>query len=58
MSSLEEKLMTIETPKDLYNNLTSIERQALCDLKNNKNIVIKGADKGGLQKCSGTERIT
>ena len=50
--------MTIETPKDLYNNLTSIERQALCDLKNNKNIVIKGADKGGLQKCSGTERIT
>ena len=38
--------MTIETPKDLYNNLTSIERQALYDLKNDKNIVIKGADKG------------
>ena len=42
--------MTIETPKDLYNNLTSIERQALYDLKNDKNIVIKSADKGGSAK--------
>ena len=46
MSSLEEKLMKIEIPKDKYNNLTSKERQALYDLKNDKNIVIKGADKG------------
>ena len=46
MSSLEEKLMKIEMPKDKYNNITSKERQALYDLKNNKNIVIKGADKG------------
>ena len=38
--------MKIEIPKDKYNNLTSKERQALYDLKNDKNIVIKGADKG------------
>ena len=46
MSNLEDKLMKIEIPKDKYNNLTSKERQALYDLKNDKNIVIKGADKG------------
>ena len=45
MSSLEEKLMKTEISKDKYNNLTSKERQALYDLKNDKNIVIKGADK-------------
>ena len=38
--------MKIEIPKDKYNSLTSKERQALYDLKNDKNIVIKGADKG------------
>ena len=38
--------MRTEMPKDKYNNLTSKERQALYDLKNDKNIVIKGADKG------------
>ena len=37
--------MKIEIPKDKYNNLTSKERQALYDLKNDKSIVIKGADK-------------
>ena len=37
--------MKIEIPKDKYNNLTSKERQALYDLKNDKNIVNKGADK-------------
>ena len=46
MNSLVEKLLKIEIPKDKYNNLTSKERQALCDLKNDKNIVIKGSDKG------------
>ena len=46
MSGLEKKLMTIEIPKDIYNNLTSKERQALYELKNDKKIVIKGADKG------------
>ena len=38
--------MKIEIPKDKYNNLTSKERQALYDLKNDKSIFIKSADKG------------
>ena len=46
LSSLEEKLMSTEIPKDKYNNLTREERGALFDLKNDKTIVIKGADKG------------
>ena len=46
MSSLEEKLMKIEIPKDKYKNLTIKERQGLHDLKNDKSIVIKSADKG------------
>ena len=46
MNSLEAKLTKIEIPKDKYNNLTSKERQALYDLKNDKSIVIKSADKG------------
>ena len=46
MSSLEEKLTKIEIPKDKYNSLTSKQRQALYDLKNDKNIVVKSADKG------------
>ena len=45
MSSLEEKLMKIEIPKDKYNNFTSKERQPLYDLKSDKNFLIKGADK-------------
>ena len=46
MSSLEEKLMKIEIPKDKFNNLISKERKALYDLKNDKYIIIiKGADK-------------
>ena len=46
MSSLEGKLMKIEIPKDKYDKLTSKERQALYDLNNDKNIVIKSDDKG------------
>ena len=38
--------MKIEIPKGKYNNLSSKERQALYYLKNDKNIVIKGVDKG------------
>ena len=38
--------MRIEIPKDKYNNLTRDERGTLPDLKNDKTIVIKGADKG------------
>ena len=47
MSSLEEKLMKLEIPKDKYNNFISKQRQLLYDLKNDKNIVIK-SDKGSL----------
>ena len=46
LSSLEEKLMKVEVPKDKFNNLTKSERKALYDLKNDKSIVIKSADKG------------
>ena len=46
LGSLEEKLMNIEIPQNKYNNLTREERAALYDLKNDKNIIIKSADKG------------
>ena len=46
LSSLEEKLLKIEISKDKFNNLTKGERDALYNLKNDKTIVIKGADKG------------
>ena len=38
--------MKIEIPTYKYKNLTSKERQALYKLKNDTNIVLKGADKG------------
>ena len=37
--------MSIEIPQNKYNNLTREERSALYNLKNDKNIVIKSADK-------------
>ena len=46
LSSLEEKLMKVEVPKGEFNNLTKSERKALYDLKNDKSIMIKSADKG------------
>ena len=46
LSSLEEKLMKVEVPKDKFNNLTNSGRKALYDLKNDKSIVIKSADNG------------
>ena len=48
LSSLEEKLMKVRVPKDRFNNLANSERNALYDLKNDKSIVIKSADKGSL----------
>ena len=45
MSSLEEKLMKIETAKDKFSNLTSKEQQVVYDLKNDKSIAGKGAEK-------------
>ena len=38
--------MSTEIPKNKYNNLTREKRGAPFDLKNDKTIVIKGADKG------------
>ena len=37
--------MKVEVPKDKFSNLTSSERKALYDLKNDKNIDNKSADK-------------
>ena len=48
LNSLEEKLMKVEVPKDKFNNLTNSERKALYDLKSDKSIMIKSADKGSL----------
>ena len=38
--------MNIEIPQNKYKNLPRDERNALYNLKNNKNIVIKSGDKG------------
>ena len=38
--------MNIEIPQNKYNILTREEQSALYSLKNDKNIVIKSADKG------------
>ena len=46
LSSLEEKLMKVEVPKDKFNNLTKSDLKASYDLKNDKSVVIKSADKG------------
>ena len=46
LSSLEEKLINIEIPQNKYKNFIREERSALFDLKNDKDIVIKSADKG------------
>ena len=47
LRSLEEKLLKIEVPKDKCNNLTKGDHGASQNLKNDKNILIKGAvDKG------------
>ena len=48
LSSLKEKLTKVEVPKDKFNNLTNSEWKALYDLKIDKSIVIKSADKGSL----------
>ena len=45
LGSLKEKLMSIKIPINKYNNIKQEEREALFNLKNNKTLVIKGADK-------------
>ena len=46
LSSLEEKFLDIDIPKDKFNNLSKEARDALYSLKNYNTIVIKGADQG------------
>ena len=46
LSCLEERLLDIEIPSKRFNNLTKNERNAMYSLKDDKSIIIKGADKG------------
>ena len=46
LSSLEDRLISIEIPKDKYSSLTREERRALFDLKNYKTIVEKPNQRG------------
>ena len=46
LSCLEERLLDIEIPSKRFNNLTKDERNAMYRLKDDKSIIIKGADKG------------
>ena len=45
LRSLEEKCLKIKIMKGKFNNLTKGERSALCSLKNDKTVAIKGAGK-------------
>ena len=44
-SSLEEEIMKVEVPKGKFKNLANREWEALYDLKNDKNIEIRSAEK-------------
>ena len=46
LSCLEGRLLDIEIPSKRFNNLTKDERNAMYSLKDDKSIIIKGADKG------------
>ena len=46
LSCLEERLLDIEIPSKGFSNLTKDERNAMYSLKDDKSIIIKGADKG------------
>ena len=45
---MEERLLDIEIPSKRFNNLTKEEGEALCSLKDDHSIIIKGADKGSV----------
>ena len=45
LSSLEERLLDIETSSKRFNNLTKEERNALYNLRDDPTIIIKGSDK-------------
>ena len=46
LSCLEERLLDIETPSKRFNNLTKDEKKTMYRLKDDRSIIIKGADKG------------
>ena len=46
LSCLEERLLDIEIPSKRFNNLAKNQRNAMYNLKDDKSIIIKGADKG------------
>ena len=46
LSSLQERLLDIDIPKDNLKNLSKEERDAVYSLKNDNTIVIKGTDNG------------
>lgn len=45
LSSLEERVMQMEVPRNKFNNLTRREHRAFYVIKIDKNTGIKGADK-------------
>ena len=45
---MEERLLDTEIPSKRFNNLTKEEREALHSLKDDRSIIIKGADKGSV----------
>ena len=45
LSWLEERSLDVEIPSERFNNLTKDERNAMYNLKDDKSIIIKGADK-------------
>ena len=46
LSCLEARLLDTEIPSKRFNNLTKDERNTMYSLKDDKSIIIKGADKG------------
>ena len=45
LTSLEERLLDIHISSKRFNNLTKEERIALCNLRDEQTIIIKGADR-------------
>ena len=48
LSCWEERLLDIEIPSKRFNNLAKNQRNAMYNLKDDKSIIIKGADKGAV----------
>ena len=46
LSSQEERLFDIDISSKKFNNLTKEDRNALCNLRDDPTVIVKGADKG------------